>query len=816
MDKLEFKISSALKNIIGKDLITDDFIAVFELVKNSYDAHATQVDVIFEKEKLTIKDNGKGMSKEDIENKWLFLAYSAKNNGYEDEDLLKDDFNFRNKIQSKRFYAGAKGIGRFSCDRLGEILTLTTRKIRTDTIEQITIYWNEFDKDPKEEFYNIKVSHQTLPKSSMPELVHGTILEITGLFSEWKRKDLQNLKHSLEKLINPFSPKNIQNDDFFKIRLLCEREKENDTEEKINRNKVNGIVQNFIFEILNIKTTQIITTIEENVIITELVDRGEPIYKIREPNAEYPLIKDAKYHLFFLNRAAKANFTRVMGLRPVRFGSIFLFKNGFRVYPFGNVGDDTLGIDQRHQQRYASRLGTRDLLGRIEIFTEDQSEFRETSSRDGGLIDTAGYRQLINSITEKCLLRLEKYVVSVQWNLKEYPELKEDKDKDDVSLLDNIIIKARIINLVKKISDSRDVEILSYNKNFLNIINEKLTNAPPEVFSNLSKIAKTTNDKSFELQINQTEKNYRELVNAKRIAEQKAQKAEEMERKAREAAEKAELKRREEEKKRQEEEYKRLKAEEAKRKANEEATKAQSARKKAEQETQHRRNQVLFLQSVKAIEYEDVRDLNHTIGISSDLIAKQLLIFKRRIDRGKNISKNDLMRFINTVSLANSKILAITKFTTKGNFLKLCDDMHEDIVLFIVNYINNISSNTYLKTKIHFVNPDLKFEYHFRPIEMTIIIDNLINNSNKHGKQKIEFEFHLLKNGLEIICRDFGPGLNKSIPNPELIFEEGFTTSNGSGLGLAHVKKIINDMNGEIFINTDYKNGLELKIRFEK
>ena len=45
---LQFKISSALKNIIGRDLITDDFIAVFELVKNSYDAHATRVDVIFE------------------------------------------------------------------------------------------------------------------------------------------------------------------------------------------------------------------------------------------------------------------------------------------------------------------------------------------------------------------------------------------------------------------------------------------------------------------------------------------------------------------------------------------------------------------------------------------------------------------------------------------------------------------------------------------------------------------------------------------------------------------------------------------------
>lgn len=65
MNPLTFKISSALKDIIGRDLITDDFIAVFELVKNSFDAYATQVDIYFvdiygNNPKIIIKDNGKG------------------------------------------------------------------------------------------------------------------------------------------------------------------------------------------------------------------------------------------------------------------------------------------------------------------------------------------------------------------------------------------------------------------------------------------------------------------------------------------------------------------------------------------------------------------------------------------------------------------------------------------------------------------------------------------------------------------------------------------------------------------------------------
>ena len=58
---MEFRISSELKNIIGKDLIINDEVAIFELVKNAYDAHATRVDITFEKDKIIIQDNGKAL-----------------------------------------------------------------------------------------------------------------------------------------------------------------------------------------------------------------------------------------------------------------------------------------------------------------------------------------------------------------------------------------------------------------------------------------------------------------------------------------------------------------------------------------------------------------------------------------------------------------------------------------------------------------------------------------------------------------------------------------------------------------------------------
>ena len=84
-EDLHFKVSSGLKNLIGRELITDQYIAIFELVKNGYDAGASKVDVIFENtktindSKILIIDNGSGMSLDDINNKWLFVAFSEKN-----------------------------------------------------------------------------------------------------------------------------------------------------------------------------------------------------------------------------------------------------------------------------------------------------------------------------------------------------------------------------------------------------------------------------------------------------------------------------------------------------------------------------------------------------------------------------------------------------------------------------------------------------------------------------------------------------------------------------------------------------------------
>jgi len=144
-EPLKFRISSGPKNIIGRELITDDFIAIFELVKNSFDAHSSKVLIEFENLNtsnaiIRITDDGKGMNYNDLIDKWLFVAYSAKKDGG------TEDIDYRNKIKTKSFYAGAKGIGRFSCDKLGSYLKLISTKDEKSTkTQQIKVDWGKFE-----------------------------------------------------------------------------------------------------------------------------------------------------------------------------------------------------------------------------------------------------------------------------------------------------------------------------------------------------------------------------------------------------------------------------------------------------------------------------------------------------------------------------------------------------------------------------------------------------------------------------------------------------------------------------------------------
>lgn len=768
-DFLKFRISSALKNIIGKELITDQYIAIFELVKNSFDARANKVTLTFEniydkeKAKIIIEDNGKGMNYQDLINKWLFVAYSAKSEGVEDVDdtdsnsstdsLLED---YRNKISTKRVYAGAKGVGRFSCDRLGEELTLITRKDEIHSnIECLEVNWRDFESDSRKEFIDIPVRHKLINNRKVMEN-HGTIIKISKLRDEWDREKLLRLKRSLEKLINP-----IDHGDNFQIKIIVDEEVTTDNLLKLERDKVNGFIKNTIFETLGIKTTQIISEISNDgeTIMTSIKDRGSLIYKITEKNP-YNTLSNIKINLFQLNQAAKYNFSSIMGVTPINYGSIFVYKNGFRIYPYGEAETDVFDINSRKIQGYNRYLGTRDLIGRIEIIGNEDN-LKETTSRDGGFIKNASYYELSAFFLEKALKRLEKYINLIKWG----------EPDDDNKIIEAKDIKDEILDIIRGLTRTSDIIRVEYDKDFLEIINKKQEKSTVEILKNLTRSAQSIKDPLLIKDIEQTKKQFNQLLSVKKELEI-------------------------------------------------ENDKNNKELKKVKEDLEITVKQNIFLKTITTSDIKDIIALQHHIDRSSEKINMHLDDLISLINQGA--PKDQLFDYIKKISFENQKISTVAKFVTKANFNMEAEIIEDDLVQFVNQYIENVYKEyDHLKINRQLLNININsfnytFKMSFRPLEIIFVIDNLLNNSYKAKSHNVIISWN--KHNDNSIClsiTDDGKGINDDIIDK--VFDFGFTTTDGSGIGLFHVKDIIeNKMKGKITINNKLNKGVEFTIEVKR
>lgn len=779
-DQLHFNISTGLKRVIGRELITDDEVAIFELVKNSFDANSTLVQICFENDSIFIVDDGDGMTFDDIQNKWLFVAYSSKR----DAKASSDDF--RQQISDRKYFAGSKGIGRFSSDRLGKYLEMQTRSHSESKgfVHRVQVNWTLFEADETKQFGTIPVSYDAKTDFRIPEGLikpsHGTAIEIRQSRATWDRSRILHLKSSLAKLINPFG----ETIDGFKIKIIAPAEtiedeknivssKEND--EDLPQNKVvNGDVGNFIFSTLREKTTFLEVKLEEGGLhlVSSLTDRGELIYKIREPNPYSELVHSGfQCQIYYLNQSAKATFTRRMGLESVKFGSVFVFRNGFRVFPIGEEGDDWFQIDRRKQQGYARFLGSRDIIGRIDV-SGPEEQFKEASSRNQGLIETEAVEQLKLFFRNYCLIRLERYIVPVSW------ADKGEKSTDDLSRLLTDSGRARIAGAVAKLIDSSDVEVIEYSRRLIGILNERSGQFEESLIS-LRAIAEKTKDKKLFDKIEQAEKRFEQL----KAAETEAIRIAEEERKAKEAAQ-------------------------------QQASEATTTTLRITETLEEEKKRNLFLTSITSLDTETILNMHHQITIYAGDLKQQVENFLTHA-RKNTLTTNDITSRLEQISFLNQKILSISRLATKANFRLESDKIEADIAEYIEQYILSeaiplLGSNINIKVQ----NEGSGLIKQFRPMEIPIVIDNLISNSRKARASEIIFRITLLdKNTIQIRISDDGDGLPENLEDLENLFELGFSRTSGSGLGLYHVRQILGEMGGSISVMNSEPSGASFIIR---
>jgi len=792
-----FRTHALLKNIVGKDLINDDNIAVLELVKNSYDAEAKKVGLYFKnlhptrsgkppspsstkkakengqpivqaQPEIMIVDNGSGMTQGDVIGKWLNIAFSEKKH--------------RQK-RGKRVLAGNKGVGRFSCDRLGRKLDMYTRTPGGDVIH-LSVDWKDFEVEnkPALEIQKIPVAlkHTDLEHvksaTGLTDWTKGTVLHITGLRSIWGWEALLKLRRYLERL---FNPNQEFEKDKFKLEIIAPDFKAHDADVPLNE-RINGEVRNEIFERLDFKTTNIESEIDGSgkLITTVLRHDGDEVYRIVETN-EFTELKSVKVVIYYLNPYKKGYFRRQTALDSVDFGSIFLFINGFRISPYGDRGNDWLGLDNRKTQGTARYIGTRDLVGRIEI--EDlEDKFSVISSREGIVKNEAS--EQLTLFYYKAHLRLENFVVDgLHWD--SVPEHIKNQLRSKAEV-------AKWNESTEQYKESKKQKAYRISANLLPLLNtnpEKVVaiNINPDLLENVSSQHRETVNRV----LSHFEKYDSQVIDPKLSTALKG------------------LKQLVE---RQDRQLERLRQNVVEKESKIEQLKTESAQRESE---------ILFLQSTSTLDKDNLLNMLHQIGLDSSTVKNTVERLLSMIAGDEPINNELLTKALEGISFANRKILTISQFATKANFKFESQIIQADLVGFVEQYLLNVAKDftgSGLKINIESDNAG-PFKIKLKPIEVSMIVDNLLSNAKKAGAREVVVKMSRpAPDSLEIVFSDNGKGFSPEVRNMEDIFRKGFTTTSGSGIGLYHVSQSLKSMNGGISAAPNDGKGVAFTIKVKR
>lgn len=360
---------------------------------------------------------------------------------------------------------------------------------------------------------------------------------------------------------------------------------------------------------------------------------------------------------------------------------------------------------------------------------------------------------------------------------------KEDKNTSDVSRLLTDPGRARVASAVAKLVDDKNVELLDYSRRLIGILSERSSQFESSL-SSLRAIADKTKDNLLLSNIDLAEKKFEEL----RQSEERARKQADEERKAKEAAQ-------------------------------ERAREAERLVSTYTEQLDEEKKRNLFLSSITSLETDTIINLHHQVTIYSVDIQQQIENFLVKVAGSEVVSVSDVVDAFERIALLNRKVMGISKFATKANFRLESEKIEADLGEYIEQYINDVAKD-FLSGPIGIsvVNDGKGFLQRFKPIDISVVVDNLISNARRARASRISFEIsHPTRSSIHITVTDNGRGFLAGIQDLNRVFEKGFTKTDGSGLGLYHVMHVLGEMNGTIEASRQPDNrGATFVIRIAK
>jgi len=402
--KIPFRMHPRVFSSLGADLVTNDVVAIIELVKNAYDAFAKWVKVRFREYDdsgslcIEIEDNGEGMSRSVIENVWCVVATPYRM------------MNPISKIgKKKRRVSGEKGLGRLSAARLGSRLEMIT-KSANEPCWQVNVDWSDLTRKDSLEACNAEILAYA---DDPPFGEQGTLVRILNLNSSWDSTRLAELREQLSRLVSPFAE--VRD---FQIWLNLPGEKAESTEVEPAdflssppysiKGEVNraGIVNcEYTYSTFrNKKKRKIRKNLWEHAETAEesgasLKNNYEPAcgpfsFEIRAWDIDAVSIEEIAEHFELKKQAVRQDIKNYRG--------ISVYRDGILVLPKSESARDWLGLDLRRVSRVGKRLSTNQTIGYASITADHNSDLRDTSDRER-LVDNAAsadFGQLLIGIVE--------------------------------------------------------------------------------------------------------------------------------------------------------------------------------------------------------------------------------------------------------------------------------------------------------------------------------------------------------------------------------------------------------------------------------